>query len=77
MPGYRIVTAERWGMRCTYTLIAPDEEEAKRMVKDQEVETDTQLNFKRAVLLVSISPAMRGSIMPRGTSIVWVAMQLA
>jgi hypothetical protein len=41
MPTYHIVAAERWGIRVPYDVEAPNETEAVRMVRDQEVEVET------------------------------------
>jgi hypothetical protein len=41
MPKYQVVAAERWGIRVTYDVDAPDEQEAVRVIKDQEVEVET------------------------------------
>ena len=39
--GYQVAAAERWGIRVSYDVDAPNAEEAVRMVKDQEVEVGT------------------------------------
>jgi hypothetical protein len=41
MPKYQVAAAERWGIRVSYDVDAPNAEEAVRMVKDQEVEVET------------------------------------
>jgi hypothetical protein len=41
MPKYQVVAAERWGIRVTYDVEAPNDQEAVRMVKDLEVEFET------------------------------------
>jgi hypothetical protein len=41
MPIYQVVASERWGIRVTYDVDAPNEHQAVRMVKDQEVEVET------------------------------------